>query len=843
MRFNRIPLRAALVGLVALLLTAGFAPPLQPAAPRVTLSASAGYDGLFRENEWLPLLVRVANEGDPVRGQLIVRPETSGGGLPNTFSTPVDLPTGARQAVMLYITARSFASEVRVELIDDDGLVLAAQAAPLRGILLQDQLYVVASTSSVGTPDLSTVRAGGFNSFQANWTAENFPDRASALDAVNTILFTDINTAVLSLGQRAALADWVIAGGHLIVAGGIGWQPTAAGLTDLLPLVPDASITAPDLGALARFAAADPTALAAETIIATGALTPDAEVLAATDAGQPLIARRAVGSGLVDYLAVDPVAAPLRGWAGMGDLWFTLIATRGPVPAWAYGVVNPGRAAEAAQILPGYNLLPDVLPLCGFLALYIALIGPLNYALLNRINRREWAWLTIPVFIILFSGLSWVVGFSLRGNTATMSRITLVQSWPDTERARYDALVGLLSPRRADYQLTMGDDGFLRPISGGVQNNPFLGSIQASTDIRQADQFSAGNFSVDASFIATFSASGTTDRPEIDGQAALIYAPDGLTVRGAVQNNTGLTLTDPVILMRDGAIRLDTPLTPGALIPFDGLIEPLQRAPAPSPLERTLGDISITRTFQRFARSQLTDELTVREILGEDTYNNRAYFTPMGSAVDAQEQRRRQLFLSALMVDQFNVSGRGDRVFVAAWADSSPIDVGLAGSGWEALDLTLYLAELPVEVTRPAGLTTVGVDEFTWVALERAGVTSEVAPVNLVLQPAETAAFRFTPGPGARLDEVTRLTVRADSFTNLRVSLPVELWNWETEAWDLLELQSTESAPLANTITINRPAAYIGPQNAVHVRLSAGETLTTLRLAQIAVEQTGRFTS
>ena len=47
------------------------------------------------------------------------------------------------------------------------------------------------------------------------------------------------------------------------------------------------------------------------------------------------------------------------------------------------------RAASATEILPGLDLLPDVLPLCGFLAFYVALIGPLNYFVLNRINRRE----------------------------------------------------------------------------------------------------------------------------------------------------------------------------------------------------------------------------------------------------------------------------------------------------------------------------------------------------------------------------------------------------------------------------------------------------------------------
>ena len=53
-----------------------------------------------------------------------------------------------------------------------------------------------------------------------------------------------------------------------------------------------------------------------------------------------------------------------------------------------------------------WDSLPDVLPIIGFLLIYIALMGPLNYVILNRLNRREWAWVTIPLLIAVFSAPS-----------------------------------------------------------------------------------------------------------------------------------------------------------------------------------------------------------------------------------------------------------------------------------------------------------------------------------------------------------------------------------------------------------------------------------------------------
>ncbi|NJO84026.1 MAG: hypothetical protein HC828_15390 [Blastochloris sp.] len=151
----------------------------------------------------------------------------------------------------------------------------------------------------------------------------------------------------------------------------------------------------------------------------------------------------------IDYIAADPNAEPLRGWDRLDELWLSLMTSTGARPGWSRGFVSWEDAARAAEILPGIDPLPDILPLCGFLGLYIALIGPLNYLILNRLNRREWAWLTIPLLIVIFSGVAWAIGFNLRGNEAIVNRVAFVRAWDDAERAQIDAVLGLLCVRAA----------------------------------------------------------------------------------------------------------------------------------------------------------------------------------------------------------------------------------------------------------------------------------------------------------------------------------------------------------------------------------------------------------
>jgi hypothetical protein len=844
MKFMQKPgfARILLLGLVLSLM--GFAPPTQGTQSLVDLSiANVGFDGLFRENFWFPLRIEVGNNGDDMTGRLVVRPETSGNAFTNTWSVPIELPARSRKAVFLYLTARSFANRVRVELIDDSGLVVTSQEALMRGVLAQDQLYVAVTQSSIGSVDLTGVRVGGYNAFQGNWLIENIPDRVVALNAVDMILFSDVDTGTLTGDQRQALEDWVTQGGHLLVTGGANWQATSAGLNDLLPLVPDNSETTNDLSALAGLTQTRDADLSGETIIVTGPLTPDAEVLAATTDGLPLVARRYMGLGVVDYLTIDPLTQSLRAWSGLTEMWFTLASSVSPHPSWTHGITNTDRAVTAAEILPGFNLLPDVLPLCGFLAIYVALIGPLNYVVLNRINRREYAWLTIPLFILGFTVLAWVVGFNLRGNIATISRLAVVQSWPDSERAQVDGLVGLLSPRRASYTLAMGDNSFLRPLARSVQTNPFASNIQTATDIRQTGVFQAENFSVDASFIATFNTTTMIDKPALSGQVSLLPGdiPGQQVIRGSVRNDSDQILTDPVILARGIVLRLGESLQPGDVQTFDLILSNENEPPAPSPLERSSGEVAPRLSFQRFSQDSRTLEQTVIDILGDEKYEARAYISAPGATTAEQELRRRQFFLSSFSGDSYLSSGRGDRVYLVGWSDATPLQTELTGATWEAIDTTFHIIELAVESSAPVGNVLIPGDRFTWVALERNGLTTDIAPINTVLQPGDEAIFRFTPIRGSVLAEVRELRLRLDSSGAVRSDVPLELWDWEAGEWMPVEMRQTENSTTISLYAARDPARFLGPQNAVEVRLTANESGGYLRIGRLSVEQEGVF--
>src|SRR5512143_3044228 len=98
----------------------------QPAG--VTVKVEPCFGGHFKFGEWLPVHVTLTNDGPPLRAE--VRADTTETGGQTTYSTPVELPTGARKRLTLYVQPPSFAQAIRVRLMEGDR-ELASQSVKL----------------------------------------------------------------------------------------------------------------------------------------------------------------------------------------------------------------------------------------------------------------------------------------------------------------------------------------------------------------------------------------------------------------------------------------------------------------------------------------------------------------------------------------------------------------------------------------------------------------------------------------------------------------------------------------------------------------------------------------
>ena len=775
------------VAAAALLALALLAPPAARAAPAgVTLAIHAGFDGYYKEGQWLPVRIAVANDGPDTKGTLRISVPRSNGVSAEEITRAVDLPTQSRREVFLYLPTEGFLSVVNVTLSDGQN-DLATASSRVSQASVGDLIYGVLAGSPSAYNLLNNIKPASGSAFVAQLEAADLPPLSFAWHGLDVLVVSDVDTGVLSPEQRAALAEWVASGGRLIVAGGPTWQKTAAGLGALLPLAPAGTQNLADTSRLAAFAGAP--APSGPTVAASGPLSPDAVTL--VSAGElPLIIARHSGFGQVLFLAVDPAFDPLKNWGGLEGLFRNLLTGSAQRPNWAAGVRNWYSARDAINALPGLQL-PSALEILGFLGLYVLAVGPINYLVLRRLKRRELAWVTVPALVVVFSAGAYLTGYQLRGGQASLHRLAVVQVWPNAANAQVDGLVGIFSPRRAEYDVQFGAGFLARPMpvdSGSPGGNSFT--------VQQSDGTLIPAVRMEVSAVEPFAVQGQVPAPAFDSTLTLDISASHVTLQGQVINHSDVTLKDTVLLAPGSVQRL------GDLAPGGAANVSLSLASAKASLAGNdvlpakaggSGPVAVNPAVPSNYDS------TIDDILGNTYYYN------------DREQFRRYSLLSSI-IDTYNGSVRGNGVYLVGWSNQSPVVVSLANKAFQTVDSSLYLISLPPKLNLSTGSLAIPPGLMTWMSLDPSPSVAPT-PYDLYLYQNTGLSLRFNPAPLLPHDKVQGLVMHLQSYGQTGVStLNIDLWDFTLNDWVRQAPAKWGDIPVADA------DRFVGPAGEIQVR-------------------------
>ena len=110
---------------------------------------------------------------------------------------------------------------------------------------------------------------------------------------------------------------------------------------------------------------------------------------------------------------------------------------------------------QALANLPALEVPPAELLLAVIVG-YILLIGPVSYLVLRRLDRRELAWITAPLLVVVFSACSYGIGTSLKGSQIIVNQISVVRSVSDGSAANVTTWAGIFSPGARDVRPQRG---------------------------------------------------------------------------------------------------------------------------------------------------------------------------------------------------------------------------------------------------------------------------------------------------------------------------------------------------------------------------------------------------
>lgn len=756
----------------------------QTGAPVVSVTPAFG--GNFKYGEWLPLYVSVENAGADMEAEISVRIT---GTTNNTFTAPVSLPSGARKLVPLYVLPNNFSRVLDVQLFSGDQL-MASQKVSVRPQLnlsyfvgiVAPQRGALSMLNGLATPGIERPKV------LVDIALEELPERWEGLASFDLLIINETDTSKLTPAQIAALQSWLEKGGRLVLGGGSGAGAVLSGFPDeLLPVALEGSqeVEQADLDGLARWAQA-PEINVPGPFVAAQAAPRDWAVLASAGS-LPLVVERGVGSGRVFFSALDLAAPPFDGWPGTQQFWYEI--------AGKYGAYNTNMPQDssvrqmrsssfygAVSNIPSLAL-PSIQGLSILLGLYILLVGPVNYFILRRARRLHLAWVTIPAITLAFTGGAFGLGYLMRGNDLILNKVAVVEI-PSSGPALVSSYVGLFSPRQQSYSVEVQGNGLVSPgdttgyygIETGGQEMTFVQGRPSLVQGITVNQWAMQRFTVEDTWPEL---GRLTGRVEIQGDV----------LRGTVKNDTGIPLTDVVVVV-NRRYQMIGNMAPGEERTVDLGIGGMTR-------DMYGPSISYKLYWEPYTAQggQLPRDIQLKT-------------TILDNALDGPPWANISLSASAQ-------PGGVPNAVVMGWSDQAPPQVGIQGQEASQITTALVYSLLPLSipdngrVSIPPGLIP---GEFASDVVNY-GKCGPMTSTSIYLDNNAEMVFRFKLPVFLQEEQVEGLNL-AMVVDNPAAQLEeYGLYNWESRDWMKITSQNT------NNVLIRDPGDYINENNEVNVRL------------------------
>jgi len=526
----------------------------------VVMEAQVGFDGYFRLEQWTPITVEIENNGEDIQGVLeVVANQDSVRAV--IFSRPVVVPKNSKKRFVLYVQVNTIQKEMNIKLVQEGktiksyevkGLIPLTWSKYLLGVVTEDKAgmnyWWNVLTSDRIFADHETV----------HMDLQDIPERKEVLDNFRILVFNNADTSLMTKEQKTALISWIEDGGILIVGTGANGNKTLSGLSsEILPLQAGNIISINSVDELSRIA---DNKLADNSTLQIMDFRTDVGKFVVQGEEHNLVWKHQIGKGYIFVSAFDLGLEPIVNWVGNKTFWGNLLLQHldsGTVAELeepemqrktAYSMDTYYQVRDALSRIAAMEM-PDFASLLILLLVYLVIVGPVNYIILKKLDKREWAWFTIPMIVILFSAGIYTMGYAKKGNEVITNTISAVKLNSRSSSAQVDTYVGVFIPKKGDYTVSFNkdvlmktfnyDDGYYGPTEEEGAENKI---IQAR--INQGNPASLELYDANLWTMRILTMNDT--KPDFGTLKSELYYHDG-KIEGRITNNTPYPLTDLVV--------------------------------------------------------------------------------------------------------------------------------------------------------------------------------------------------------------------------------------------------------------------------------------------------------
>lgn len=520
-------------------------PMITSAEADITIDAEAGFQNKVKYNRGVPVQITASNNGTAFSGDLVLDYSESyniGAGL----TVPLDLAAGESKTFQLSLPGmmdNSYSGGVTNQTIYlyEDGWE-KGRSIDFQGSKSLQPNYYNPEVLFVGTLTQNADRLRGLGEvlqvnganaqvFHFNQQSETpLPTDALAWDTLDYLIIDEFPYSDLPAETQQAIMTWLEQGGQIIVGSGSNMEAATGNLSELLPL----ELSSPAEMAVQGFENSFP--------FYQANINEGAQVIL-EEQGRFLAAKRDVGAGTIIQAAFSLGDEPIVSQPGYEAFLVNLFAADLATPPFQQDQSIKERMTHEIgmnnELFESFAVSKTAMFL--IILLYIILVVPVLYIVLTKKDKREYAWLAIPVIALLASLGIFAAGAKDRIANPQIQQTGFFEVDGDGGLNGY-YMNTLLSNRSGDYQFTAPSTTTMTATSGdqfsggNTHNNAILekGSAASTLTVRDMRYWSV------ASIIGESYISGT-------GQFEIELAMENGSLTGTVRNSFPFTVQNAAI--------------------------------------------------------------------------------------------------------------------------------------------------------------------------------------------------------------------------------------------------------------------------------------------------------
>lgn len=584
------PLRKLCIALAAFMLLACCC--ASPALAKVQVNVDVGWENQFRAGKWTPLFITLQESAPrqvvlevycPADRRYALNVKQGLAIGPQPVTVPIYVPLSYRLDETS-VTVRDANSGRRVEHVILSDFPAYGNQPGMPQTVSPQNLFIVISGSASGERMIQA-QLRHENVTTSFIAANRLPGTPVGYESIDLLLLNQPDLSRLNLEQQRAIAAWVRAGGLLVIVPGVAPAPPSAPLIEILParvgeiqqLDLDAAVVK-KAGMPARFAK-----LTGRELLDASA---DARGVPLFDRSGPKALRHWVGLGQVMILPLDVSTLLFDDPNKSLAFWRTTLKGMVDVPVKVdanarhayYGMTDdPRRALALRQTL---DWIGDVPGAGSFGFSYVAIVllammfivGPVDWFVLKWTGKQPWTWVTITGWIGVITLGSIYIGHVFKSGDVHFRTASVLDEAGGARVAALD-LAGIYSPQTTEYDLEMTPYSWWRTAA---VTNPYGGGGNMLSEI-VCHQDYRGNrplpMLINVWNVRFLEGQQIADEPAVvQAQLARGARGSGRTIAGTITNRAAVSMNNILVRTRDGVIKLDGVLEPGASMPVSGTL-------------------------------------------------------------------------------------------------------------------------------------------------------------------------------------------------------------------------------------------------------------------------------